>query len=253
MTMPPHAQGPDIFATNAISVKRRGPMLRRFTIATIGVKGYERISEHMAPASSEFENAFNAFARGTVIATADGPRAVEDLRPGMLLETEESGHQPITWIGSMTLVPGAPVPDPAQLRMTRVATDRFGPAKPGADLMVGPGARLLHRPDILREGGMEGQSYTPFTDFVDGDSVFEVTPPAPIECFHLCLAEHSTIRAEGLPVESFHPGYHLEETMLPNKLALFLSLFPQLDELADFGLLAHPRMSVRKKAGRKAA
>ncbi|WP_301067116.1 Hint domain-containing protein [Pseudooceanicola sp.] len=220
-------------------------MLRRYTNATIGVKGYERVSEHMAPATAEFENAFNAFARGTLISTPDGPRAIEDLRPGQLVETLENGPQAITWIGSMTLVPSAPVVDPAQSRLTRITGDRFGQGKPASDLMVGPGARMLHSPDMLRDDELRGQSYTSFTDFVDGDSVFEVVPPAALETFHLCLAQHATIFANEVAVESYHPGYHLAETMGPNKLALFVSLFPHLDELADFGLLAHPRMSLR--------
>ncbi|MGR3323533.1 MAG: Hint domain-containing protein [Pseudooceanicola sp.] len=245
MTMSPRALGQTFSDAKIAPVKRRAPLLRRYTVASLDAEGREKLSEHMGPATAEFENAFNAFARGTVIQTVDGPCAVEDLRPGMMLETQENGPQEIKWIGSMQLVPQAPVQDPAQLRLTRVSPDRFGPAKPGIELMVGPGARLLHRPDSLRDEEVSGQAFTPFADFVDYDSVFEVTPPATVEMFHICTEMHSTIFAQGLAVETFHPGYHLEETMGPNKLALYLSLFPHIREASDFGLLAHPRMSMR--------
>ena len=177
--------------------------------------------------------------------TDQGPRPVEDLRPGMMIETLEQGRQPLRWIGSMTMVPNAPCDDPAQVRLIRVTNERFGPAKPGIDLMVGPGARLLHSPDGLRNPDGRRAAYTDFAQFVDGDSVFEITPPAPIETFHIALERHATVLAEGLPVEAYHPGYHMEEQMGPNKLSLFLSLFPHVTELEDFGLLANPRMTLR--------
>ncbi|MGR3583991.1 MAG: Hint domain-containing protein, partial [Pseudooceanicola nanhaiensis] len=100
-------------------------------------------------------------------------------------------------------------------------------------------------PDVLRDDDVRGRVYTPFTEFTDGDTVFEITPPSSIEVFHLCLAQHATIQANGLPVESFHPGYHIADGMGPNKLALFLSLFPHITALRDFGLLAHPRMTLQ--------
>ncbi|MGH1425857.1 MAG: Hint domain-containing protein [Pseudooceanicola sp.] len=245
MTMSPRALGQDLTTASIVPARRRGPLLRRYTISALDADGREKLTEQMAPATAEFENAFNAFARGTVIMTTEGPRAIEDLRPGMMVETLENGPQPITWIGSMTMVPGAPVSDPAQARMTRITAERFGPARPAADLMMGPGARILHRPDVLREDEVAGQAFTEISEFVDGENVFEVVPPAPVETFHLCLEQHSTIFAEGLAVETYHPGYHLDSGMGPNKLALFLSLFPQIDCIEDFGVLAHPRMTLR--------
>ena len=245
MTMSPRALGQDLLNAKLATAPRRNMMLRRFSVSTLNPDGNERIAEYMAPATPEFENAFNAFARGTVLATTQGPCAIEDLRPGMQLLTAENGAQTVTWIGSITLVPNFAGSTPEQTRMTRVTADRFGPAQPAASLMVGPGARLLHQPDVLRGETVRGQAYTPFAEFIDDESVIPVTPPAPVQMFHVCTEQHSTIYADGVAVETFHPGYHLQDSMGPNKLALFLSLFPQVKELSDFGLLAHPRMSLR--------
>jgi len=245
MTMTPRALGQELLESTIEKAKRRGPLLRRYTVSRLDDAGREKITEHMAPATFEFENAFNAFPRGTLITTDQGVCAIEDLRPGMKVVTQERGPQEVVWIGSMMMVPHAPVADPAQVRMTRVSPDRFGLSRPAGDLMVGPGARLLHFPDVLRDDDVRGQVYTPFTEFADGDTVFEITPPSAIELFHVCLASHATIFAQGLPVETFHPGYYLNDTMGPNKLALFLSMFPHVTALRDFGLLAHPRMTLR--------
>ncbi|WP_375689511.1 Hint domain-containing protein [Pseudooceanicola sp. LIPI14-2-Ac024] len=242
MTMTPRALAQELADKTTQAPKRRGPLLRRYSVSRLDEAGREKITEHMAPATAEFENAFNAFARGAVVQTTEGPCAVEDLRPGMFLETAEHGAQEVLWIGSMTVVPTAPVPDPAQVRMTRIRPDRFGYACPSADLMVGPGARVLHTPDVLRDHEERGQTYVGLADFVDYDTVFEVTPGGPVDTFHICLARHSTILAQGLGVESFHPGHRLAEQMGPHKMALFLSLFPHVTELRDFGPLAHPRL-----------
>lgn len=245
MTMTPRALGQELLESTIEKAKRRGPLLRRYTVSRLDENGREKITEHMAPATAEFENAFNAFSRGTLITTDHGACAIEDLRPGMMVETKERGLQEVVWIGSMMMVPHAPVADPAQLRMIRVSPDRFGLSRPAGDMMVGPGARLLHFPDVLRDDEVRGQTYTPFGEFTDGDTVYEVTPASSVEVFHLCLAQHATIYAQGMEVETFHPGYHLQDTMGPNKLALFLSLFPHITALRDFGLLAHPRMSLQ--------
>lgn len=244
MTMTPRALGQELLESSIEKAKRRGPLLRRYTVARLDETGREKLTEHMAPATPEFENAFNAFPRGTLITTDTGRCAIEDLRPGMKVETGEHGAQEVVWIGSMMMVPHAPVADPDQVRMIRVSPDRFGLSRPAGDLMVGPGARLLHFPDAMRDDDVRGQVYTPFTEFTDGDTVFEVTPPSSVEVFHLCLAQHATIYANGLPVESFHPGYHMADGMGPNRLALFLSMFPHITALRDFGLLAHPRMTL---------
>ncbi|MCA0919570.1 Hint domain-containing protein [Pseudooceanicola nanhaiensis] len=216
---------------------------RRYEIDALDGSGDAVFRELIAPANARFESAFNGFARGTLIATPTGRRAIEDLRPGDLVETEEFGPQPVQWIGHMTLEPGQPLPDPAQARLSRLPLDSHGVGRPSADLLVGPGARLLHRPAVLNTDGEAAQVYTPVSQFTDGETVVEIAPLHPVDMYHLCLPKHATIRAGGLPFESFHPGYALESTMGPNALALFLALFPHIDHPSDFGLLAHPRMS----------
>lgn len=221
------------------------PVMRRYDVASLGDNGEINTSRHVAPATPLFEAAFSAFARGTLLSTTQGLCAVEDLLPGMQVDTVEFGSRPVLWIGSMTILPDAPVESPDQVRMTRIMADTFGIGRPISDVMAGPGARLLHRPAALRElkgtGARSGQVLTPVADFEDGMSTIRITPPRPVVVYHLCLDRHASIKVSGLEMESFHPGLGLEQRMGPNALSLFLSLFPHITKLEDFGPLAHPR------------
>ena len=224
------------------------PVMRRYDVSCLGKDGSIQDSRHVAPATPMFEAAFSAFARGTLLTTTEGLCAIEDLLPGMQIETADFGPRPVLWIGAMTILPDAPTEDPEQSRMTRIMADSFGMGRPMADVMAGPGARMLHRPAALRElqgkGIRAGQVFTPVADFEDGMNAIRITPPRPVTVYHLCLDRHASIKVAGLEMESFHPGLGLEQRIGPNALSLFLSLFPHTRSLDDFGPLAYPRASL---------
>ncbi|MGI3168763.1 Hint domain-containing protein [Pseudooceanicola sp. C21-150M6] len=203
--------------------------------------------EVLAPATPDFEAAFNAFAHGTLLATADGPVAIEDLRPGMEVLTRERGAQKVLWIGIMT---HRTVSGPDAL-LTRVTSDRFGQGQPHPDLLAGPGARMLHRPAASHSDPQGRLIYSPLRDFIDGDSVIGIRPRMAVETYHLALHHHATIIAAGLDLESFHPGTDLCNRMGPHTLDLYLTIFPHVRRLTDFGQLAHPRMSARNVGTRE--
>lgn len=95
----------------------------------------------MAPDLPLFQAAFTAFARGTLIATASGPTAVEDLLPGDKIITNERGPSPLMWVGSMTMRPS----ERDGLSLTRITSAALGLGRPLSDLMTGPGARYAGR------------------------------------------------------------------------------------------------------------
>ncbi len=224
--------------------RRRLPLMRRYDVHFLNDNNQAETRQHTAPASRLFEKAFSAFARGTLIQTTNGPMAIEDIWPGDKIVTQEFGPLSALWIGSMSIIPDAPVDRPENAQMTRVMADTFGMGRPMSDLLVGPGARLLHRPTALRELPGGGLVYSPARDFADGDSVIQITPQRPVKVFHICLARHATIQAAGLDAESYHPGKDVAKTTGPNMLQLFLSLFPHVEQIEDFGPMAHPRGSV---------
>ncbi|MDQ2094909.1 Hint domain-containing protein [Rhodalgimonas zhirmunskyi] len=214
--------------------------MRKYEVLSLASDGSVQESQHIAPATDAFEAAFSAFARGTMIGTIDGPCAIEDLEPGMLITTD-GAPQPVIWIGRMTLVPSAPIDDQRRLKLTRIMADSFGLARPMPDLVLGHGARLLRTPSEMREMAMQANILTPARAFLDGMNVIEITPQTPVSLYHICLPHHAIIRTAGLEVESYHPGANLLRDMAGNTRALFLSLFPHIGTPDAFGPLAHPR------------
>lgn len=216
--------------------------MRKFQITHLGKDGHPHVSEQIAPAMPLFDMAFSAFSHGTLISTSNGQIAVQDLSPGMKLSTADHGPMRLLWVGSMTLVPTTLSDEDNNCRLTRIMPDAFGLGRPEANLMAGPGARLLTRPSGLRDSFGRERVLTPARDLVDGSNVIEVIPPRPVTVYHLALRRHVILKAGGLEVESYHPGPGFERHLGPNMLSLFLSMFRHIQKPSDFGATAYPRL-----------
>lgn len=222
----------------------RTPVLtRRYEIQYLAANGDIEAETRLAPALAPFEEAFSAFARGTLIATDQGAVAVEDLVPGMHVMTGDTHSEEVVWIGSMTMFPPRAVPDAEPTTLTRITVDAFGVGRPMPDLVLGPRARLMLRDNrCLAQTGC-ATVYAPARAFVDGVMIIEVSPVAPVTMYNIVLRRHGTIRAAGLEMESYHPGAGMADVLDPQMAQLFLALFPHLRSFAEFGPMAHPRLS----------
>lgn len=238
----PPVRMPDRLARPDGRPQRSQPLMRKFEVAHLTPSGDIGDFTRIAPALPAFEAAFSAFARGGIVQTEAGPVAVEDLLPGDRVRTEENGFQTLLWRGAMTVIPNAPGQSPAMGHVTRIAAETLGYARPSTDLVLGPTARLYHRaPGVKVLTGREG-AFIPARDFVDGVSVVELTPLSPVQVFHLGFAGHERLTVSGIEVESYHPGPLHALGLRGEMLALFLSLFPHVTELEDFGTPQYPRI-----------
>ncbi|WP_422074937.1 Hint domain-containing protein [Tranquillimonas rosea] len=208
---------------------------RRFDVTCLDASGAPMSFAKMGPAVPDFENAFSALARGTLIQTTDGPVAIEDLEPGVQLETDR-GAAELVWIGAITLLPRGP------LKLYRVPADSFGLGRPMPDLMLGPSARLVRRSAALRQSVGGDQALLPVAPLADGMNLVEITPLSPVRVFHLACRRHRLLTANGVEVESFHPGALSTHHLGPGMSELFLSFFPYLTRLSEFGPLAMPQV-----------
>jgi len=132
------------------------------------------------------------FAAGTRIATPDGEVPVEDLAPGMLVETRFCGVQPILWAGRRQ-VDCARHPDPARVWPVRVRAHAFGPNQPSRDLYLSPDHA------IFSEGVLIPVKY-----LMDGEAVCQVQRST-VTYHHLELTQHDVLTSEGLATESLLP------------------------------------------------
>ncbi|WP_435660780.1 Hint domain-containing protein [Leisingera caerulea] len=216
------------------------PQLRRYEVCSLLPGGGISETRHIAPALPLFEDAFCAFSRGSLVETASGPVAVEDLLPGDEILTSGGGSQPLVWIGRTSLLPARSGTRGRSHRLTSFMADSLGLQKPASSLVAGPAARLLRTPPHLQGSG-KGPLLTPAAEFQDGMSIFETAPPTPVDMYHLCLPRHAVINAGGLEFESYHPGPDALKLASYAIKTLFLNMFPHADSFRDFGPLAYPR------------
>ncbi|WP_166416712.1 Hint domain-containing protein [Cochlodiniinecator piscidefendens] len=209
------------------------PAMRHYRLSWLTEDNQIEDAVKVAPALAMFEDAFSAFARGTLIATENGPTAVEDLLPGTRIATHRNGLRTLLWVGSMTLLPAKA--DREAEHLTRIASDSFGLGRPMPDLLLGPGARVFQRHGRLSALYDTEAALIRAKDLCDGDMIAEITPATRVEVFHLAFANHEIITANGLECESYHPGPGLDTKLGQQATNYFMRLFPHLETYADFG------------------
>lgn len=211
---------------------------RTYEVAALREDNSLFIGQSSAPAIPLFEDAFSAFTHGSLVQTTMGPVAVEDLQPGDMIQTSTGEAAQLTWVGTSTF---SPADAGKRTPLIRIMPDSLGQSRPERSLTVGPGARILHTPANLRGLADGKQLLTPASKFVDGVNVIEVTPPTPTRLFHICLSRHAVINVDGIEMETFHPGAAAPREVSHSLRDRFISLFPRIGHLSDFGPLAHPR------------
>ncbi len=130
------------------------------------------------------------FAQGTRIATPGGPVAVEDLRVGDRVVTQSGGAQAVLWLGHRR-VDCRRHPAPAKVRPVRVAAGAFAEGVPARDLFLSPDHAVL----------VDGR-LIPIRCLASGISIAPVDVDA-VTYWHVELAVHDVLLAEGLACESF--------------------------------------------------
>ncbi len=207
-------------------------------IAALKNDGSTIIGQRRIPTLSDFDHAFAAFAQGTVFKSENGFLAVEDIQPGDWLVTSTGDLEQVTWIGTAIF---SQTDQDHPMPLTRVMTDSFGENRPDSFVSFGPAARLLQTPPDLRGSAVATRLMTPANRFLDGVSVVEAFPPAPIRMFHIGLRRHVALIANGLLVESYHPGPKPVSHMSQTLRTAFQALFPHLDDLSGFGPMQFAR------------
>lgn len=232
----------DRFAPPDGRPRRNVSLMRKYEAAALLPNLSISQTQLVAPAIALFEDTCCAFARGTLIQTVRGPVAIEDLQPGDYVRTA-TGSEPVMWIGSTTYVPDATDDGSSLSGLTRMTSDAFGIGRPNGDLLIGPAARMVVRREKLRTLIGRDAVLVPVSDYTDGDRLFNVAPGGAVQLYHLMLAQHGVIDVGGMEMETYHPGKVFDPSHSQNTRALYLSLFPNINHIADFGELRMTRTS----------
>jgi hypothetical protein len=137
------------------------------------------------------ERSFGCFAAGTEIATERGPVPIESLGTGNLVHTVCDGRlKPIVWTGHRT-IDCQRHPRPSRVWPIRISASAFGPNQPQRDLLLSPDHAVYWIDALI-----------PIRCLVNDRSITQ-TPIAEVTYFHLELAQHDVVLADGLPAETY--------------------------------------------------
>jgi hypothetical protein len=131
------------------------------------------------------------FLAGTRLATPDGDIAVEDITAGTMLLTASGETKPVRWLGRSVVA--TKFADPMTKLPIRIKAGALGQNLPVRDLLVSP-CHAMFIGNVLVEAGamVNGASITRETDM-----------PERFTYYHVELATHELLLAEGAPAESF--------------------------------------------------
>ena len=131
------------------------------------------------------------FYAGTRLATADGEIAVEDITAGMLLLTAAGESKPVRWLGRSEV--STRFADPLRVLPIRIKAGALGESLPLRDLLVSPDHAMFVGGVLVQAGAM-----------VNGSSIIrEADVPECFTYYHVELATHELLLAEGAAAESF--------------------------------------------------
>lgn len=172
------------------------------------------------------------FARGTLIETPDGPRPVETLEEGDIVNTLDAGPQEVRWAGKRTCAAQskhAPI---------RIAPGALGNVR---TLWVSPNHRMLvtgAKAELL----FGAHEVLVAAKHLVNDSTIRRDPRACIDYHHVLLDAHHILFAEGCGAESLFPGPEALEAISPDNRDTLVSLFPELKDDRPGIALARPSL-----------
>jgi hypothetical protein len=215
------------------------PARNRYGISVLLDDGSVSTMDHLAPGELYLEDICACFGRGTLIATATGQIAVEDLKPGDKIKTRDGGNQVLRWISNCTLPTDSPAKDDEMA--LRIKADALGELRPMQDLVVSSRFRLLTNHPSCEALFGSPETLAPAVDLLDGDTILQVRPAKGLEFFNLMFDGHHIIEANGLATESYHPGNFGVAVMSLEMQSHLRQIFPHLNgDLTKFGRTVRP-------------
>ena len=131
------------------------------------------------------------FLAGTAVMTPNGEVAVETLKTGDMVVLADGRAAPINWLGVQTVA--TRFADPLRVLPVRIAAGALADGLPKRDLLISPDHAILRDGVLVQAGAM-----------VNGLSITrERAMPEIFRYYHVEVADHSCILAEGVAAETF--------------------------------------------------
>ncbi|SFA54555.1 Hint domain-containing protein [Paracoccus halophilus] len=209
----------------------------------------------LSPVANEDYSAYaqpRCFVAGTLIETAKGPVAVQDLKPGDLVRTRENGFKPVIWIESQKLDAALLAAMP-HLCPIRIRAGAMGRDLPQRDLLVSPQHRMVVRNAIVARMFDQSEVLVAAKHLQHLDGIETVLPEEGVEYFHFLLDQHEVVYAEGAESETLYTGPESLKSLDPDARREVLALFPQLAVLDHDALPARAGYFAEGRRARRMA
>jgi hypothetical protein len=188
------------------------------------------------------------FAPGTRLATPEGLRLIEHLRPGDRVLTRDNGPQAVMWMGHRRMS-GARLYAMPHLRPIRFRAGAVGMDEPDQDLIVSPQHRMLIRGPNARALFNVEEVLVEAADLVNDRTILIDRSLREVTYVHVLLERHNVIWANGLQTESFHPANTEFDSIDPGQRDGLLVILPGVDaDPQGYGEYARRNLSASEAA-----
>ncbi len=153
----------------------------------------------------EIENVIvPCFTPGTLIATPEGERRVEDLAVGDRIITRDNGIQSIRWLGKRSLAT-ADLKAAEHLQPILIREGALGNGLPERDMMVSPNHRVLVANDKTALY-FEDREVLVAAKHLTGLAGVDAVETSSVTYIHFMFDQHEVVLSDGAWTESFQPG-----------------------------------------------
>jgi len=154
------------------------------SLSSLGASNFDQVVHGFIPLT------VTCFRAGTHVRASDCYTRIEDMKIGDLVVTKHSGIVPIKWI-ECRYIECRLHPQPRDVWPVRIATGAFAPAVPTCDLWLSPDHAIFFDDMLI-----------PVKYLINGGTIAQEACDE-VTYYHIELAEHDIIFAEGLEVESY--------------------------------------------------
>ena len=197
---------------------------------------------------SEIENVIPCFTPGTLIATAQGERRVEELSVGDRVITRDNGIQQVRWIGKRVMT-GEELAQAEHLRPVLIRQGALGRGLPERDMLVSPQHRVLISNEQTELYFYEAEVLVAAKHLTDMDGI-DVVEVSGTTYIHVMFDQHEVILSDGAWTESFQPGDQTMASMGDAQREEILELFPELGTSTGISAYSSARRSLKKHEAR---
>ncbi|MCA0996601.1 Ig-like domain-containing protein [Alloyangia pacifica] len=215
-----------------------------------GYTGYDAFSYEVDDGNGGTDTAYvtvevmPCFTPGTLIATPQGERLVEDLQVGDRVITRDNGIQEIRWVGRKELT-GFELARQPHLRPVLIQKGALGKNLPEHDLLVSPNHRVLVANDRTALYFEEREVLAAAKHLTGLEGVDEVETMG-VAYIHFMFDQHEVVLSNGAWTESFQPGDYTLKGIGDEQRQEIFDLFPELEHEEGLKAYGAARRSLKK-------